>query len=79
MTHVLRIVVLEGSICCILQGSEPPGSPTATTLRTQVGLVNNMNTPGSEHRGWDVGEAGSDECIENYCHRGLNLSYFIVF
>ena len=37
VTHVLRIVVLGGSICRILQGLEPPGSPTCNDAKDPSG------------------------------------------
>ena len=37
------------------------------------------NTPGAEDQGWELGEAGSDECIEDCGPRRLHLSYSTRF
>ena len=50
-----------------------------TALRYRVGPLNKTNTPGSEDRGWELGEAGSDECIRGCGPRGLHLSYSTRF
>ena len=46
-----------------------------TALTGEVGPLNKPNTPGSEDRGWELGEAGSDECIEDCGPGRLHLSY----
>ena len=46
---------------------------------SQVCPLNKTNTPGSEDRGWELGEAGNDECIEDCGSGRLILSCFIRF
>ena len=70
MTNVSRIVVLAGSICGILRGL---GVPDSALLRHWVAPLNETNTLGSEGRGWELGVAGSDDCIEDCGSRGLHL------
>ena len=48
---------------------------TLRALKYRVGALNKTNTRGSEDRGWELGEAGSDECIEGCCFRGIHLLY----
>ena len=54
----------------------PQEAQPLTALRYQVGPLNKTNTLGSEDRGWDLGEAGSDERIEDGGPRGLHLSHY---
>ena len=39
--------------------------PPLTTLWYRVGPLKKTNTPGSEDRGWEFGQAGNDERIED--------------
>ena len=52
---------------------------TLRALKYRVGPLNKTNTRGSEDRGWELGEAGSDECIKDFGSRGLHFSYSTRF
>ena len=41
----------------------------------RFGPLNETNTLGAEDPGWELGEAGSDECLEDPGLRELHLSY----
>ena len=46
-----------------------------TALTGEVVPLNKTSTPGSDDRGWELREAGSDECLEDSGSGKLNLSY----
>ena len=57
----------------------PREVPPLTTLRDGVGPLKKTNTVGSEDRGWEPGEVGNDECLEDCggkLHVGLSLGEF---
>ena len=57
----------------------PQEAAALTALTGGVGPLNKTNTPGSDDRGWELREAGSDECLEACGSGRLHLSYFTRF
>ena len=78
MTNVLRIVVLGGSICCILRGTGALGAPDSyrlfMALRDRVGPLKT-----AWFRGLETLEAESDECLKDCGPGRLNLLYSTRF
>ena len=78
MINASRIVVLGGSICRILRGLDAPGGP-AFNQAVRPGGSAKEPCSRAEDRGWELGEAGSDECMEDCGSRGLHLVYSTRF
>ena len=71
-----KSVAAAAALQLLQSGCSPPNCSRAATGWVRL---NKPNTPGSEDRGWEVRDAGSDECLQDCGCGRFHMSYFTRF